>query len=358
MEAHPVPQNVTSFEFHLVGDMTLKQFGYLATGVGIAYLIFLIFGTKFPVLAYPAVAFFALMGVAFAFLPINERPLDHWVKAFFRAIFLPTQRSWEAQTIKKTDPAFSQRLNLTLSRVTPAFSVQENPKLGAISQLAPNVVPMVSMAPSLLPQTPPTPPPPTVKEKEVLPTNQELHQTVELAKKATEVQAQIVSTENEMEAIRREAAAPGVDPKAFTDQFQKVMTKLEELSQTESQITQAITGLSQPALKVTPKVVVPTIKRSVPVNLTLTTTPNVINGIVTDTDNNYIEGVIVVTHDRQGLPVRALKTNKLGQFVAATPLPNGNYTISLEKDNLSFGNVEVSLDGKILPPIAIAAQRS
>jgi hypothetical protein len=85
--------------------------------------------------------------------------------------------------------------------------------------------------------------------------------------------------------------------------------------------------------------------------------PNIINGIVTDAVNNYLEGVIVVTHDKQGLPVRALKTNKLGQFVAATPLPNGVYTLSLEKDNLIFDSVSISLDGKIMAPIVVAARK-
>ena len=33
METHPVPQNISSYEFRLVGDMTLKQFLYLAGGI-------------------------------------------------------------------------------------------------------------------------------------------------------------------------------------------------------------------------------------------------------------------------------------------------------------------------------------
>ncbi|EKD47460.1 MAG: hypothetical protein ACD_66C00049G0001, partial [uncultured bacterium] len=28
MEQHPVPQNVTGFQFKLIGDITLKQFAY------------------------------------------------------------------------------------------------------------------------------------------------------------------------------------------------------------------------------------------------------------------------------------------------------------------------------------------
>ena len=40
MQQHPVPRNVTGFQFKLVGDMTLKQFGYLAGGVVMGYIAF------------------------------------------------------------------------------------------------------------------------------------------------------------------------------------------------------------------------------------------------------------------------------------------------------------------------------
>lgn len=89
----------------------------------------------------------------------------------------------------------------------------------------------------------------------------------------------------------------------------------------------------------------------------LTSFPNIINGIITDSQGNYIEGAIVVAHDRQGLPVRALKSNKLGQFVAATPLPTGEYAIVVEKDNLKFDKVGIELKNEILPPILVAAKK-
>jgi hypothetical protein len=82
----------------------------------------------------------------------------------------------------------------------------------------------------------------------------------------------------------------------------------------------------------------------------------VINGIVTDALNNYLDGVIVVAHDKEGFPVRALKSNKLGQFIAATPLPNGTYTLNLEKGNLVFDVLKVELDGSVLPPLRVSAK--
>src|SRR3989344_2149262 len=104
---HPIPQNVTSFQFKLIGDMTLKQFTYLATGSAGAYLLFVFFAHDFPLVAWPLIIVFAILGVAFAFLPIGSRPLDHWLKAFLRAIYSPTKRVWgkNGKTFKE-DPLY------------------------------------------------------------------------------------------------------------------------------------------------------------------------------------------------------------------------------------------------------------
>ena len=94
MESHPLPQNVTTFQFKLVGDMTLKQFLYLATGVIIAYILFVFARDKYPFLTWPFIVISASLGAAFAFLPIQARPLDMWVGAFLKAIYTPTKRVW------------------------------------------------------------------------------------------------------------------------------------------------------------------------------------------------------------------------------------------------------------------------
>ena len=113
-QTHPVPQNVTNFEFHLIGDMTLKQFGYLAAGLGFAYLVFVLLAGTFPFIAWPVILLSSLTGIAFAFLPIQERPLDHWVAAFFSAIFKPTKMEYKSAVLTKEDPLFKNRLNIYL----------------------------------------------------------------------------------------------------------------------------------------------------------------------------------------------------------------------------------------------------
>lgn len=94
MEQHPIPRNVTGFQFQLIGSMTLRQFGYLAAGLILAFVFF-----KAPLsfLRLPAAAFFAFLGFALAFLPIQERPLDVWILNFLKSVYSPTEYFWQKQ---------------------------------------------------------------------------------------------------------------------------------------------------------------------------------------------------------------------------------------------------------------------
>ena len=53
--------------------------------------------------------------------------------------------------------------------------------------------------------------------------------------------------------------------------------------------------------------------------------------------------------------MRAFKTNVLGQFISATPLANGVYTISFEdpKAENKFDTIELRVIDEILMPIEI-----
>lgn len=258
---HPVPQNVTSFEFHLVGDMTLKQFAYLAAGLGSGYLIFVLLFSTHPFIAIPTIICFVLTGVALAFLPILDRPLDHWVIAFFKAVYSPTKGSlpFNEQTIRSRLQIYLSSLGAMPPQPLPASPL---PKL---VRLAPPIKPIIAppspQAPQPILQPPPMPPAPSLPLKE---------------------------------------------PKK---------------------------------------------------QLILTSVPNVINGVIGDEQGNSIEGVIVVIHNSEGVPVRALKTNKLGQFSGATPLAPGSYTISLEKEGFDLGSVSVTLRDEVLSPLLLTIKK-
>lgn len=335
MEPHPIPQNVTSFEFHLVGDMTLKQFLYLATGAGIAYVLFVFFAPLYPSIAWPLILISASVGAAFAFLGIASRPLDSWLAAFLTAIYSPTKRVWSKnkQTYKEY-PLFTNRLATYLSSLQPI-----PPSHGVVEPQSQGV--------SL-----------------TLPSIDELGKAVTLARQAQNIQIRIIQTERTLSQIKFQASHQTPTPYDYSQQVNKIIADLQNLVSQASQIRQQLDAVTQPeqvkqpppakaSMKTVVKVVaVPTKKTQV----ALTTFPNVINGVVTDNSGNYLEGCIAVIYDREGLPVRALKTNKLGQFTGSTPLPNGTYKLAVEKDSHTFDALQVELSGAVLPPLMITSK--
>ncbi len=92
MEEHAVPQNITTFEFKLFGPFTIRQFIYVAIG-GIIGAVFY-FSPLPKTFSYIVGGLFVLTGIAFAAIPLQGRPLDKWIVAFFRSITRPTQRIW------------------------------------------------------------------------------------------------------------------------------------------------------------------------------------------------------------------------------------------------------------------------
>ena len=58
------------------------------------------------------------------------------------------------------------------------------------------------------------------------------------------------------------------------------------------------------------------------------------------------------------MPLRALKTNRLGQFAASTPLANGVYFVEIEdpRARYVFDRVQITLNGSVVPALEIIAK--
>lgn len=342
---HPIPQNVTSFQFKLIGDMTLKQFAYLAAGSASAYITFVFFAHDFPLVAWPLTIIFALLGAAFAFLPIESRPLDHWLRAFLKAIYSPTKRAWGKNGKSfKEDPLFGSRLVMYLAGAQPS-SVNQYISTSVGQKISGSETPTPRLA-------------------EPLPTPEQLGKTVDLAREAQQLQMKIIQTERTLSQMKDQAQKPTPIPIDYSQQVNRTLTQLQNLVTQASQVKQQIQTIQEPESQIPTapplsprtkvKVVIP--PKPERTQVALTTFPNVINGIVKDTQENFLEGVVVVIYDKDGLPVRALKTNKLGQFTGSTPLANGAYTLEIEKDNFSFDVLQIELTGEVLPPLQITSK--
>lgn len=339
MNQHPVPQNVTQYQFRLVGDMTLKQFLELAAGLILAVLFYssnLLFIFKAPLILLSV-----FFGIALAFFPIEDRPLDQWIINFIHAIYRPTRFTWKktnkipsiftfsahpitaTNTITKTIKAPTQKIN-TLSSVE--LSQAEDTKIKSLNSL-------FSSTTSTTPITPTTQSA-VVYDKPAV-----------TVRKLKAVENTVVPPVNPTKPV----IIPKVQPTAAVD------TKTSESKTQESAVPNNLifSAPSRPTL-VPPTSVANTKLKSV--NLPVPPrNPNLIIGITTSKDGKLIEGAIVQVLDNSGIPARAMKTNALGQFATSTPLSPGTYRIEVEADGHTFPAQQLVVNDTIIQPFEISA---
>ena len=87
---HAIPQNIMSVEFKLIGDMSLKQFAYIAVPLLIGFLMY-VFHVNFAI-TISLTLFFLLIASFLAFVPIDGRNADTFLTNFVVSIKNPTQR--------------------------------------------------------------------------------------------------------------------------------------------------------------------------------------------------------------------------------------------------------------------------
>lgn len=406
MEQHPVPRNITGFQFRLVGDMTLKQFGYLLAG-GILGIIFI--KLPFPYfISWPlGIAFFAA-GAAFAFVPIQERPLDRWFLAFIRSVYSPTQFIWRKQNpppailtaklVKKKQQKDTAKLvnHYSQSRKKLKAYLRTLPKSAAEStdkrerkqiqniltlfstptasttQLATSSInqsikkpsePSMKKPPVKKPTEKvvikPSQPPPVTKE-----TKQPNHQTTAtIANKTKKLTEQIGQLKKELAGEKtdqhrvKELEAQIAQLLNEKDALLRELTELKEKLASKKEVVRPTVFKEEKPQKETVKIITPKVAKSEGFP-SIPQVPNIISGIVKDNSGTLLPNILVTIRDSNGTPVRALKTNKLGQFAASTPLSAGTYTIECEdpKKKFSFAIIEITLTDDLVTPLEILAK--
>lgn len=482
MEQHPVPQNITTFQFRLIGDMTIKQFGYLAGGIILAYISY-----KLPLpffFTWPMAIVCAFTGFGFAFVPIEERPMDIWVFAFLKNVYNPTVFHWEhtegpPEPPKNKVPPPVKAPLLTIPQILPSPHAQTTPAVrvaATTNKPAPAPQPPTPVAPpsfvhppadygraqqpttqnsvletrhselgtrnselktpspidsffsfidSLFVAKPKAPPAYVVQQRPNLTMRpavqnqpQQYKQTPSLAtpsitgsgikvvqtedgKRRTEDRAQktesggtadvkamagkqnteekkteenLTHLKTELETVQKELSQKTMEEKRFTELQQQLAALMAERQSMENELVALRTRVqsqplptpqaARPAGVVPNAPTEPTVKTmSVDVATRaglprLTTYPNVVTGIIKDYDNNLLPGVLVTVKDKEGVPLRALKTNKLGQFAASTQLANGTYVVEVEdpRERFMFDRVQITINGAVMPALQIVAK--
>lgn len=339
MQQHPIPQNVTQYQFRLVGDMTLKQFLELALGLLLAYLFFasnLIFIFKWPLIILSI-----LFGAGLAFFPIEDRPLDQWIINFLKAIYAPTRFIW-----KKTNKiprlflfeAHPGEITNTITKTIKAPTLSK--PITSLSDLSEEETSIVKSIDSLFNELPPTVPVPSVVS---LQHDEIAKPTISIRK----LKPQDSLTQDDLHVVPT--------------------TKLSS-TPTQPQVTQG--SQTQPPTGGSVIFTAPTVAphrsaseggpttMSAPHKITLPaspTKPNLITGVVVDSSDKLVENAIVQIIENGGIPARALKTNSLGQFYTSTPLSPGTYIIEVEKTGLTYPPKQLVINDTILSPIELRA---
>lgn len=354
MEQHPVPQAITTYKFKLVGDMTLKQFLELASGIVIAWILFSS-KTNF-LIKWTLGPFFAFFGFALAFVPVEDRPLDQWIINFIKAVYSPTQFLYRPQP--KTLDIFSATKPRPMETKTPSVSPE---KLEEYLQTLP---PSVSSAFDKA-------------EQNYLEHIYNLFNALGVSPKkpiAADTSKPAPSLKTSIKGVRvRKLMHPQMcllsrDAVLRDLSHPAVFSSPSEPKQAVMPVYSPAPPAPKPIAKPKPvppkivKIVKPAIK-SQPLTqtvfapgITLPHTPdkpNLIAGITLDKAGRIIPNVILEIKNHQGQPVRALKSNKLGQFFIATPLEDGIYQLEADALDHRFAIMKLEAKGEVIPPLKI-----
>lgn len=353
MEQHPVPQNVTTFQFRLIGDMTLKQFGYLVVGAVLAYLAY-----RLPLpflLNWPLAILFVLGGFGLAFVPVEERPMDVWLFSFVKSIYSPTQFVWQKRT-----RSLATNSQLSTKKVAPD-DIPKAPPTPSTTIGWPVVLPGSPPPQTTGPTTPFVSPVVKLEEKiqAAVRADQELadRRFAQLQKQLEDAQAERQRLEKELAILKRRLAAFSAGPSPLPNAPFSFPAAPRPTTLPTPTATEPVAAPTVPGQPSGYRLVPQTTAQSVGLPR-LTTFPNVITGVVKDNVGGLLPGILITVRDKDGVPLRALKTNKLGQFAASTPLSDGSFIIEAEdpRNRFVFGRAELALTGVVLPPLEITAK--
>jgi len=272
--------------------------------------------------------FFCLLGAALAFLPFEDRPLETWIISFFKSIYSPTIFKWQKIN---TQPVFYQDESINSQTTTSVTEKQD--KIDEYLKKSSN------QRSSILSK---------LEQKE-----QEFLQAIgNIFSSGAPVSGEVNIQTQTQQPIKQKLNTPITNPtyiakKVVVEEKQPIQntqkTSVENVYQTfqgQDLLAKKQADFSLDAAPPSPP-----------------TVPNTIVGQVIDNKGKIIEGAILEVKDAAGRPVRALKSNKLGHFLVVTPLSNGKYEISTEKDNHHFEPISFNATGSIIPPIFVKGKR-
>lgn len=414
MDNHPIPQDVTGFKFKLIGSVTIKQFLYLLGGGIMAVLLIFVFPGS-PLIRFPLAMIFAGASAALAFIPIEGRPMDKMIMNFAKAVpaenlFLyhkqgvnlaayeffkpPIQANTQAAQAQRqsdvrrqilftqfggssfqpdeNERAMLQNVN-NLFTQTPGTAAPVANSPATIATNSPSakkpikanipsgktrvVLPPHTTKPTIIQK--PTTPPVKAEESKATPPAQPMNpaqpsKAPSNTQTTPPLQTLTQKADAEVEKIEGQAHERAVQAKKERELLEARIKELEK-NQKAQTVFQPTEDKQEPKQTENARVLshqTTQFKAGFP---SLPDVANVILGIVKDPRGKVLPNILVEIVDSNSIPVRAFKTNQLGQFASATPLPRGTYTVHFEdpQKNHDFDSFEITLDNKIFQPLEI-----
>ncbi len=375
MREHPIPQDITGYRFHLVGSMTLKQFAMVLLGAAIAFVFY---KTNLPgFIKWPLSLGSFGLGFAAAFVPIEERPLDHWIIAFFKTLYKPTKFYWKKEP--KVPDSFLYKRKQSEESYTPSIDTSQI-KHERIKQFLQSVEPgeeqldeydlaQQQYVDQILqnfqqvkvdshPVKQPSKPDLKTRTRKIsaapkqsiisqgrkpnttaqTPNNKDGGNSHQTQAKTTQSQPKTNQAQTQPKQESKQKTQQARQPQQTFAQQHKARTQ----KQRSSQLTAAEAARQSQDLPFPNK----------------PTKPNRLVGMVITPNQELVNDALIEVKNKQGKTIIAAKSNALGQFTISQPLPDGEYLLEIKKQDHQFKPQKIELDGSILQPFQISSINS
>ncbi len=373
MKEHPIPQDITGYKFHLIGNMTLKQFAEIMAG---SILALITFKSGLPnLIRLPFAFIFATLGVMAAFVPIEERPLDHWITTFIKVMFKPTKFYWKkktkipdlfnytpskesvkAQQEVNLSPARKKRIYQFLQSIDHAhdsnldeFDLAQQQRIGGILSQFNQIQISPQQKAELKPlsnKTTQTNKKPSLQVRVRKMKDLSNHTTIfPVSNQVTNAETTSQTPSTQTQTLRATATNPTNSQQTVTNKQQtsSATKELSELSQ-DNQAAVRTQMFVKPTKPTKPKPT-PAIQLS----------SGQIGGAVFSINGELVPNALIEVRDASNNTVTAVSTNSLGQFLVSQQLSVGDYFLIAKSPGFQFEPHKVTLSTEQPNPIKIKA---
>lgn len=346
MREHPIPQDITGYRFHLVGSMTLKQFAEILVGSIIA-LIF--FKSGLPgIIRWPAMILFAGTGILAAFVPFEERPLDHWITTFFQVMFKPTKFYWkrepripDAFTYEPQDGTdnVEASLDLTPTRKNRIYQYLQSINQPSLEEDSFDIEEQKRVSGLL-----------SSFQTIQITTNPDVDISQQNSKPDLKVRVRKIQ-----KMYNKNAQSPqNISTTIFARQPEQTIAEKGYEKQANNTQTEEVATATKQKKTSEPVVLPPPPKIDAPFPLSGTQL-NQVGGIVLSSSDKLIEDALIEIKSSGGNTITATNSNSLGQFLISGHLKSGEYELHVSSPNQTFNPVKINLTGEKIDPVEIRA---